>query len=440
MGSFAAHVENAIAHHRAGRLDEAEAAYRAALVLAPGHAAVAHNLGVVVATKGDHVAALACFDRVIADQPDYASAHYNRAIALAASGRTGEAIAGFRRTCLLEPGHYDSHRALGFLCLQEGDRGRALDHFARTYELRRGEDRTGMAASSLTSATSGKLRHDADQFRYLASRRREGKRFEMLARVYENIAGDLPANSTVLDRDQLETLGDDYNPAIHIAAAPEASGSAVSQRLDARAITQAFNGDGCGAVWFDGLLAETALSSLRRFLLESTIWHDFDHIGGFVASYLEDGLACPLLLQIADELRTRFPDVLRAHPLSQAWAFKGLTPEAAVDAHADDGAISVNFWVTPDAANLDRDGGGGLRICRAAPPAAWQISGYVSDMAEIAAFLDDHRSDTMVVPYRENRAAMFQSRLFHRSDAPRFAKGYANHRINVTLLFGRHAA
>ena len=42
---------------------------------------------------------------------------------------------------------------------------------------------------------------------------------------------------------------------------------------------------------------------MQRFLLESTIWHDFSHIDGFVASYLEDGLACPLLLQIADELR-----------------------------------------------------------------------------------------------------------------------------------------
>ena len=35
-----------------------------------------------------------------------------------------------------------------FLWLAEGDRGRALDHFARTYELRRGEDRTGMRQES----------------------------------------------------------------------------------------------------------------------------------------------------------------------------------------------------------------------------------------------------------------------------------------------------
>jgi hypothetical protein len=40
------------------------------------------------------------------------------------------------------------------------------------------------------------------------------------------------------------------------------------------------------------------------------------------------------------------------------------------------------------------------------------------------------------VPYRENRAVLFKSRLLHWSDAPEFAEGYENHRINVTLLFG----
>jgi hypothetical protein len=172
--------------------------------------------------------------------------------------------------------------------------------------------------------------------------------------------------------------------------------------------------------------------------LESTIWHDFSHIGGFVASYLEDGLACPLLLQIVDETRRAFPELLGAHPLTQAWAFKGLEAKAAIDAHADDAAISVNFWVTPDHANIN-PGRGGLVVCRAAPPVAWQVRGYDADKDAIAAFLHQHSDDSLVVPYRENRAVLFEARLFHRSDSPEFAAGYENHRINLTLLFGRTA-
>jgi len=41
------------------------------------------------------------------------------------------------------------------------------------------------------------------------------------------------------------------------------------------------------------------------------------------------------------------------------------------------------------------------------------------------------------VPYRANRAVIFDSDLFHETDVIRFKPGYENRRINVTLLFGR---
>ena len=89
-------VAAAIAHHEAGRLAEAETAYRAALVISPAHAITRHNLGALVAAQGKHVSAIALFDEVIAAEPDYAAAHYNRAVALHALGRSREAIRGFQ--------------------------------------------------------------------------------------------------------------------------------------------------------------------------------------------------------------------------------------------------------------------------------------------------------------------------------------------------------
>jgi hypothetical protein len=431
-------VADAVAHHKAGRLDQAEAAYRDALGLAPGHAAITHNLGVIAAAQGRHRAAVGYFDAAIAAEPRYASAHYNRAVAQHALGQSRQAIQSFGRVCAIEPEHYDAHRALGFLWLAEGERGRALDHFARTYELRRGEDRSGVAAKSLTEATRSKLLHDAEQFRFLSERRRERQRFDALARNYEETAQGVPEAATPLSDRQLDVLGEDYNTAIHICGAPELAGAAVSGRPDRDALMQRFKKQQAGAVWFDDLLTPPALAGLKRYLLESTIWHDFSHIGGFVASYLEDGLACPLLLQIADEIRGTFPELLERRALSQAWAFKGLQATAAVDAHADDAAVSINFWVTPNEANLNPNRGG-LVVCRVPPPAAWEIRDYDADKEPIAAFLEQHAADNLIVPYRENRAVLFESRLFHRSDGPEFATGYENHRINLTLLFGRHA-
>jgi tetratricopeptide (TPR) repeat protein len=431
-------VAGAVMHHEAGRLDQAEAAYRAALGFAPGHPAVMHNLGVIAAARGQHGDAIALFDAALAAEPQYAAAHYNRASALQVLGQSHDALQSFARVCVIDPAHYDAHRALGFLWLAAGDRGRALDHFARTYELRRGEDRSGIARKSLTWGARDKLLHDAEQFRYLAERRRDRLRFEALARNYEMVAQDVSEQAAPLSGGQLDALGEDYNTAIHIAGAPEIAGRAVSERPDRDTLIRRFREREAGAIWLDDLLTPPALAALRRYLLESTIWHDFSHIGGFVASYLEDGLACPLLLQIADEIRGAFPDLLGQHPLTQAWAFKGLAAKSAIEAHADDAAVSINFWVTPDRANRNPDGGG-LVVCRVPAPAAWHVHGYDVDKATIAAFLDRHVGDNLVVPYRQNRAVLFEARLFHRSDATDFAPGYENHRINLTLLFGRHS-
>jgi tetratricopeptide (TPR) repeat protein len=429
--------KGATAHYKAGRLREAEAAYRVALDISPGHAIAAHNLGVIAATQGNHLSAVSHFDDAIAAAPRYASAHYNRAIALERLGRRSEAIQNFSRACAIEPDHYDSHRALGFLWLAEGERGRALDHFARTYELRRGDDRTGIADMSLSTVTRNKLLHDAAQFRFLSRRRRDGLRFAALARAYAEVAKDVSDDVTSLSSHQLDRLGNTYNTLINVFSAPEMIHGAVNKQLNSDALTRQFKADQTGVVFFDHLLTPQALANLRRYLLESTIWHDFSHIRGFVASYLEDGLACPLLLQVVHELRIAFLELLGDAALTQAWAFKGLESDAAIDIHADDAAVSVNFWVTPTAANLDPDHGG-LVVCRVPPPPEWKVIDYGRDRGRVVAFLEQHPGERLTVPYRENRAVLFDSRLFHYSDAPKFAQGYENHRINVTLLFGRH--
>lgn len=423
----------AMTHLQAGHLAQAERACRAALAMAPGDVAVTHNLGVVVAAQGRHRDALRCFEAALAADRSLVCAHYNRAVALLQLGETGAASQAFGRAAALEPQHYQAHRALGFLFLAQGERGRALDHFARTYELRRGDDRTTIALASLTTATRHKLAHDAEQFLYLAERTRERTRFAQLARSYRAVARQLTDAVGTLDAAQIGALGEDYNAAIHLHAAPEVVGRAVAAR-DPAAATAQF--DAGGATWIDDLLTPAALAGLRRFLLESTIWHDFSHIDGFVASYLEDGLACPLVLQIADELRSTFPGILGAHPLSQAWAFKGLRAQAAVDVHADDAAVSVNLWLTPSSANVKPERGG-LVVCRTPPPDDWQIRDYDADRERIVTFLAQEAGNSLVVPYRENRAAVFRSRLFHHSDRPEFASGYDNHRINLTLLYGR---
>lgn len=439
MAGIDALLAEAMELHRAGRLDEAEDRYRRALADHPDHAGALHNLGVIAAGKGRTEEAIGLFDRAIASDPQYASAWFNKAVALRALGDLDAALASYGRTVALAPDHYEAHLALGFLWQARGRRDRALDHFARTLELRRGADDIGLAYKSFQSTTRAKLAHDAEQFRYLAPLGRDPARFETLARIYDGVARELTAedaNSVVrLRDDQIARLGETYNAPFHVIDAPELPAGALDPALDAAAITQAYRENAPGVAWCDGLLSERALSLLRRFLLRSTIWFDYAHIGGFLAAYLEDGLACPLVLQIADELRAALPEIFGDHALTQIWAFKALDADRGIEPHADDGAVSVNFWVTPDEANLD-PGHGGLAVYTATAPAGWHPTSYDSDRDAIRVWTTEAEAAKIVIPYRENRAVFFDSRLFHGSDGVHFAPGYENHRINITMLFG----
>ena len=91
--------------------------------------------------------------------------------------------------------------------------------------------------------------------------------------------------------------------------------------------------------------------------------------------------------------------------------------------------------MTPDQANRNPERGG-LIVYRDIPPPDWPIVDYDEDRARIRSFLASRGDSALTIPYGENRAVLFDSRLFHGSDAPDFAPGYENHRINITMLLG----
>lgn len=469
-------IAAAVDHHRSGRLEEAEAAYRGILETAPDHLRVLHNLGIVVAQSGRPGEAVTLFDRVLAADPDYASAylnkggalremarhedalsvydaaldrdphngraHFGAGEALGGLGRLDEAAARYERAVTLHPVLYEAHLAAALVLNALGRRDEALDHFRHTARIRRNAGYIGAGLSVPRAATKRKMTHDITQLRYLAARLepRGRNRFAALADDHEAIMAavywpDGEDEIVSMPNPTFRPIAAKYNRQVHRADAPEIPGGALNPGLDTAGITRCYAQNAPGVAWFDGLLKPQALTTLRRFLLESTIWHDFTHIGGFLAAYLEDGLACPLLLQIAHDLRRSFPDIFGNHALNQSWAFKCLTGDKGIDAHADAAAVSVNFWVTPDDANLD-PGAGGLVVYKARPPEDWRLKDYDADIGRIGRFLAENSGEREIVPYGENRAVIFNSDLFHESGAVAFTPGYENHRINITLLFG----
>ena len=430
-------LARAAALHRDGRVGEAVAAYREALADDPDNAGIWHNMGVALAETGEPGAALDAFDRALALRPDYLHAHANRGGALQSLGRHADAAAAYGAALKLDPALYEIRLREGLMLLASGDRAGALEAFGKTRAIRRNPVAMGADHPSFSRSSRAKLAHDAAQLRHLAETGAEGGQFGALAALYDGAAAGMPGGTApiALPDDIRDSLKTTYNRAIHTCEAGETGHGALHASFDGPDVEDRYRATAPGIAVIDDLLGPEALDTLYRHLLESTIWHDCEHIPGFLAAYLEDGLACPVLLQIVDELRAALPTVLGPHPLMQAWAFKCLTGSQGIDVHADSGAVSLNLWLTPDEANLEPDAGG-LTVHRALPPEGWAIADYDRDKDRIRDLLDGSAAGAVTVAYAQNRAVLFRSDLFHESGRVRFRPGYANHRINMTLLFG----
>jgi len=118
-------LEAALAHQRAGRLDEAAAGYEAVLQQTPRQFDALHLLAVVEADRGRPAAALRLFREAIEVAPGSADALRNFGSFLHAQGHVDDAIRQFRRAIELKPDFATAYSALGIALRSKGDSGAA---------------------------------------------------------------------------------------------------------------------------------------------------------------------------------------------------------------------------------------------------------------------------------------------------------------------------
>lgn len=396
-GLVAAHpADIELRHSRANmrreakRLDAALADYDAVLKVRPDLAETWSNRGAVLSELGRNEEALESLDKALALEPDLVPALSNRGFALRELARFEEAVENLDRALLLAPDYAPAH----------ANRGKALSEMKRLDE----SFRAFMAAAERAYAGEGppgpehKQQHDAQQQAWLVEQGEQG-------------------------RGPLLIVG--------------------GQRLVGRAVNPQ-NVPGAAKAWrdsdpkiavIDNLLTDEALAELRRYCLGSRLWRTA-YPQGYLGAFPESGFAAPILAQVAEELADSFTEIFAAHPLRYHWAFKYDSSLDGIGIHADEAAVNVNFWITPDAANLDPQSGG-LVIWDKAAPLAWDFAKFNADEKAAYAFLEESGAREIVVPYRANRAVIFDSNLFHKTDAIRFKPGYENRRINITMLYGR---
>ena len=114
-------LDEALALHRAGRLEEAKRLYDALLAAEPDNPDAWQLLGLIALSRGDPGTAAANIRRAIAVQPNAAVYHVNLGLALRQGGDLTGAIASYRRAVQIEPGLAEAHNNLGNCLRETGD-------------------------------------------------------------------------------------------------------------------------------------------------------------------------------------------------------------------------------------------------------------------------------------------------------------------------------
>ena len=452
---------------RLGRLDEAIACFRQAIALAPRAPAGHIALGNALQAKGDLDGAILAFRQAVAAQPDNAPAHVNLGNALKGVSRLDEAATSFQAAVRLDPNLPEAQHNLGVVLFMQGWLAEAEPALRAALQLRpdnpltfrqlalvliaagrldeaahfliepvRRHRRPGAAADAPTLRQTNrvKLRHDADQLSYLAARGMDAEVFADLIAAHEQLLAER-AEETAFDVSATSgRLATHYNRLIHWRDTPALPAGALSPDWDGAAVERDYRAHPPGYAWFDGLLTPAALRELRQFCLESTVWFQMT-FKNEVSATLFNGFCCPLLLQIAQELRQRLPGLLGRHPLSLAWAYRYCGPFSGLGPHADDGAVALNFWITADEAN-ENPAGGGLIVWDRLVPKHYLLRDRPAQERIIRSLIEEPGATAVTVPYRCNRAVIFDGMIVHSTDAFRFKDGYENRRLNITLLYG----
>ena len=453
MAQPGAELAQAIAACERGKHGEALKICRTILAREPDNAGAYFVLGVAQTGAGELSEALRALERAVSLTPEKANFHITLGILYLNLKRDAAAAHAFRRALAIAPNSAPAHTNLATTLKRQGRLEEAVAEFrAALVLLRAALWRNPCAAGAVIDpsqqetfqfASRAKLAHDIEQYEYLLARGALPSAFQQEVAAHREVLSELEcaydrgdtARRHALSALQQSRLAGSFNRLNYLPPEADWQDAALDPSLGCREVQDQYACAEPPAVIVDDFLSTAALAELRRFCLEATIWFDCKEHGGYLGAYMNEGFYSPLLFALARELRDRLPDIFARHKLVQMWAFKYGAESAGTRLHADKAAINLNFWITPDAA-LEHEESGGLRLYDIAAPPEWRFENYNHQETALRAEIKRLGAISRDVPYKCNRAVIFDSSLIHETVPLRFREGYENRRINVTMLFG----
>lgn len=131
-------LDQAVNHHKAGRVREAEALYSQVLAHDPKNPVALHLMGVVQHQKGDAFKAVQMIGQAVRVRPDYLDAHMNLGQVQRGLNQLDAAAASFEAALKVEPAHASAHFQLAITRHMQGRGADAVVHYRHAVEAEPG--------------------------------------------------------------------------------------------------------------------------------------------------------------------------------------------------------------------------------------------------------------------------------------------------------------
>ena len=434
-------IENlGMVYNDLGEYEKAIACHERQIKIDPNHSVAHNNLGTVYKLMGKFEIAKDCYKKAINLKPNFEAAHNNLGVLLGTLKEDEKALGHFKKALESDSNYIKAQINIANIHIKNLDIENAISASKKSLEMHYQNIKTLNEQIPLF-----RFKHDYQQAKYLKSKNykidgidefiKVGK--EVLEREYKNDNIDFK-KKVLLSKNEIHSILN-YSKAEHVYNAPLISGGALNQDKKWHEVENEYISSSKKIIYIDNFLSKKAIVELREFCMISKVWTT-QYPNNYLGAFDDKGFISSLHLQIAIDLQKKMPNLFGKYNLRKFWGFKYDTSlGGGIGIHADFARLNLNFWITPDEYNNNKDGSG-LKVYDIPAPDDWSFAKYNNNTKEIYKFLSSRNAKCKIIPYKFNRAVLFNSAYFHETDKIDFKEGYEGRRINMTYLFGDRAS
>ena len=453
---------------------KAKSHFKKAIEIKPKYTSALVNLGVIYVDLKEYQNAENCFEKAIeSDQNNY-GAYFALANLKKSQEKIEEAKTLYLKSIEINPNFLEAQVNLGALFYSSGDNEKAESYYKRAIEINPNSSialqnisniyiarldnfekaiyssnkalKIDIASQPIRNKISFfRLKHSVEQAKHLSSKNYQIEGLDEFQKMGDEILNrkeniqikNIRTKKILLNAEEINNLMPFFK-SDYVYQTKKISGSCINPNKNWLAVEEEYLNSSNQIIYIDNFLSDEALIELREFCLVSKVWNR-EYLNKYLGAFSDSGFISKIHLQIATDLKKKLPKLFGPHSLSKFWAFKyDSTLGQGINVHADFATHNLNFWITPDEFNNNKNSGG-LKVYDVAAPDNWTFSDYNNNSEKIYKFLKDESANCINIPYKFNRAVLFNSSYFHETDEIDFKDEYAGRRINNTYLFGNRS-